>query len=384
MAVFLPVIGYPLAELVEKNGGPTDIAMFQRMFFTVPVLLSTFLLVDRLNEKRKRCRARPLRPIVFLSVFAIAATGIVLEPSRAPYFNRFWHVVSMTPNDLTLQPLLREAELSGIASPTGLVVAPPVATAVAYSNNVTPYGSSAYRLIGKSQVNEMADAVSFCGALISNFLPANPVRASSVKNEWASPYETGVPEPKYYGWMLVGGNPPETPTPSREIEGALFPIHNPAGRASYILSSELNPVSGSKTYVVSITISQAGNANAGNYLCIAWYDENKRLLEANKERPLGAGNPDGWVNGTYSYFGLTNTPAPLRAKTFRCEFGAGTGQRIPAGASYARLGALLNYTDAPKLPTTIYDGERIPIQTPRFASSRRLRLPYTLQDLSPD
>ena len=159
-------------------------------------------------------------------------------------------------------------------------------------------------------------------------------------------------------WLVFAGSPPQLTTGDLPSAAAIA-LQNPPNQTSHVFTAAMFPIEASKSYRVSLKARSRGERKGLAYLAIAWYDKDKRLLEANAPSPGGAGNPLGWGNGTYSYFGLVAQAPPLVWTRFTQTFGLNEPAAVPKAARYARIGALLNYNSEPQVVTQLSELELI-------------------------
>lgn len=124
-------------------------------------------------------------------------------------------------------------------------------------------------------------------------------------------------------------------------------LQNPIGYSSEAFTSNMIPIERLKSYHLEMTVKQIGNNHATTYLAVAWYDAAGKSLYSNAAQPHGAGNPQGWINGIYSYFGLVAQSPPTTWTTYIISFGLGAEATIPPLARFVRVGTQLNYTATP-------------------------------------
>lgn len=74
------------------------------------------------------------------------------------------------------------------------------------------------------------------------------------------------------------------------------------------------------------------------YLLVAFYDASGTLMS-------GTANPAGWTSvGDYHYFGLANQVMPAAWTNYDASFGKDETFKVPAGARYAALGMIANFS----------------------------------------
>jgi hypothetical protein len=147
--------------------------------------------------------------------------------------------------------------------------------------------------------------------------------------------------------MTLGGSRLDFVTGLTDLPGSSTALQNPPGQASFAFTSDLILIDQAKNYRVEFCVRQALGTDATAYLALSWYDKEERWLTTNVPAPAGAGNPVGWENGTYSYFGLVDASAPTKWTVFKKSFGFGEIAAIPRNVKFVRVGALLNYYRTP-------------------------------------
>jgi hypothetical protein len=148
-------------------------------------------------------------------------------------------------------------------------------------------------------------------------------------------------------WTTVACTPPEFVSNIVDFNASSTALQNPPGQRSDVLSSDLIRIDPLQNYQVEFSVRQCDSTHATAYLAVAWYSQNGQLLRSSDPVPAGAGNPIGWGVGMYSYFGLVDAAVPAAWTTYRKSFGPSEAAEIPPHAKFVRLGALLNYHEAP-------------------------------------
>ena len=273
-------------------------------------------------------------PFAFL---LLAVAALLLVPANGPDYNRFWQALMIPSDDLQLKPVLsnvesvinRQYDITHLR----LVTTPIIAYVVGV---ISPRNSSLIvRGIGQSVTEPLNRAV---GIALS----------SQLKIESKYPMLTRDPSAANPSrWVTVAGSPPEFLTGINDSSASSTALQNPPGRCTQVFTSDLILLDPQKSYRVEFSIRQTAGRISTAYLAMAWYDDREHLLASNIPNPAGAGFPDGWKNGTYSYFGLVGGPPPHTWTIFRKSFGLGETAAIPSYARFVRIGALLNYNSTP-------------------------------------
>ncbi|MBI2515843.1 MAG: hypothetical protein HYV95_02900 [Opitutae bacterium] len=366
LALSLPCFALPFSHILTVYGSSPDIILtFHRLLFAVSgspalvVLLASALTptdpaaAPRTNHASRwpgvRLPARAACALLLLALASLAA----LSPAKSTY-NRFWCGLQVTPGDLSLRHLVavwNQQNVDLASADNALVVTSPLGTQVRDTLAGTP------RLVPLRQslappaflaqefqfaVRAAASAATLCrGRVEPSTSPDWTIfsEIGSARSETRLVANlTGSPTP----WIRLGGQPPQ----QMFNRGARL-VGNLPGQASDAFSPELIRVDHNKHYRVSAALRQTGNPKAVSYLAVAWYDENAELLRSNRPVPKGAGEPLGWVNGNYSYFGPAGCSTAENWTTYEISFGRGERAAIPDNAVFLRVGALLNHDGAP-------------------------------------
>jgi hypothetical protein len=307
--------------------------------------------------------SRFLRKLLVASGPTAVLAGVVLLPAGKPSYNRFWQSIQITPEDLTLRQetaLVSPKERPPMEPTETLTISHPIVSEVSAVFQPDPFfkplrmADVTASTAALNQALELLQAVApHFAPLLSHQLTPNPsllllcnrVLKQPGARLIAKPTSTNIP------WITLGGDIPR----QEQLLSQRQTISNSTGKISYPFNPELIPISRFHRYRVECLIRQSGSTEATNYLAIAWYDHNGKLLESNLASPLGAGNPPGWNNGTFSYFGLIGRPAPDAWARYTFAFGVGETAAIPPNASFLRIGALLNFNGKPNANVSLTD-----------------------------
>lgn len=365
LVVVLPGFSLPFASaLVARSNSPDDIMMFHRLFLAVPngLAVAAVCMTAFSRSKVVTCQSannafRPFSlsfrtPAAFL--FTTLLLAVVLHPGY-PAYNRFWHCVQSTPSDLQLQHFAALPDSVRLTQPERekrLTVTSSLGAAVIDSFQGSAQLTGLRRIFAPTISDELERNLMrrcfwlsvlrpLAGSEPTAFLPDFSVwvltsHAPAVAKAIERP-ATGAPS-----WTALGGYAPI----SAIADGSLL-ISNAPGRSSHVFQSKFIPVDQKERYQLTCTLRQSGSSSARNYLAASWYDKDGRLLQSDLPPPQGAGSPSGWSNGTYSYYGLLDEPAPPVWTTYSIAFGLGEAAAIPPHAAFIRIGALLNYNSAP-------------------------------------
>jgi hypothetical protein len=339
IALVAPCFALPLAESLLSKG---EIVTFHRMLFAVPSCLGLVVLAHRyvanagdrsVISSSRRGYWHPLPTVVIIACVA----WITLVPSSNPWSNRYWQILSVTPQDLrgnTIIANIKSVETrSGASSPSKLVAT----STVAYIFNTIsplefPYTE---RMIDWPMTESIESAIA---ALRSSHPTLDPDSTMNDDPAASTPSE----------WTTLAGSPPEFITNLSDFPACSTALQNRRGQSCEVFTSTLIPINAEHNYRAEWSIRQLSGTDGVAYLAIAWYDAESRLIESNKPPPSGAGFPAGWwSNGLYSYFGLVRTKVPTMWTTYRTSFGPDEKAAIPLAAKFVRIGAQLNYNESP-------------------------------------
>lgn len=373
IALVLPCFALPFAHALATLSRPESIVTFHRFLFAVPMGLALMATASRETRSGARCVARetgnqdlamgtdPTPTAYFLPFFktlsrpngflplgvAGLASAVLLSPSAWP-FNRLWHSLQITPDDLNLRHYIiawTPENLAGAVDDSTLTIAHPLTLKVREAFLPGQARGRLRTLHTALATRDVELQLNWLGSIT----PADWLITRTDCNEtWrifsriCSPKE---PPPLHVNitasdspWLRLGGRDPEL-----EYVDERLMIRNPPGASTQAFSSLLFPVDRGKRYRLTSSVRQTGNPSAVNYLAVAWYGKDGRLLRSTLNPPEGAGAPPGWSNGTYSYYGLSGRPAPEKWTSYSITFGLGQAAAIPANAAFLRTGGLLNF-----------------------------------------
>ncbi len=370
-ALILPVFAVPFANAVSANQPTENIIIFHRMLFAVPLSLGTVVALARLAPDIASASGQTsLRPTASgemrfplclpayswtVPIFVVVA--LLLPPGPKGYA-RFWQSMQTPPGDLQLvhEILLLDSTSSlAKAQPADtLLVSGPLERRVR-SAFVSAAGGDEFRRI-HAPLNAGEFSRSFAdircfprGARLEPGLRTGSDMPPGFM-AFSFPGPDRVPETRLIenptsrgsSWQTLSGTPVEITAAT----GNSTIVRNPPGRTAHVFAARLIGVDHGRRYRLTVTLRQTGSASAINYLAVAWYDAKGNLLDSNCPPTSGAGLPAGWINGTYSYFGLAGQPGSPDWTTYAIEFGPGEAASIPTNAAGLRIGALLNYNGA--------------------------------------
>lgn len=110
------------------------------------------------------------------------------------------------------------------------------------------------------------------------------------------------------------------------------------GQGTAVLSRRF-PLDSTQSYRVRTWAKQVSGTSS-MYLAVAFYDAAGTLIS-------GSSSPSGWADhGDYHYYGLVGVSAPGTWTEYSASFGADEVKGIPAGAKFASLGLISNFSAA--------------------------------------
>jgi hypothetical protein len=101
------------------------------------------------------------------------------------------------------------------------------------------------------------------------------------------------------------------------------------------VQSDIIPIDINKNYRLEIYAKALAGTGTG-YLGIIWYNSAQEYIPS--------GGVPGWENGSYSYYGRVNQAFPSTWTRYATSFGPDETRKVPGNAKYARIVALLNYS----------------------------------------
>ncbi|HRJ45866.1 MAG TPA: hypothetical protein PKY38_00760 [Opitutaceae bacterium] len=370
LALALPCFALPFAHVVVSQTHAENIVTFHRFLLAVPLGLAAVAAFSRSgfaytpaayhgvasSPSSPAALPRDPRPSYRMTIATAGLPCALLlalcfSPGSSAY-NRLWHSLQVTPDDLALRHFTAvwTPENRALAqAPDTLLIGHPMGAKVQEAFSPSPYWYRFRPIHDPIPVSEIEHRLDWLRALSPEEWKASETDASQ---SWQIFARIGRDDPSARlhvdfttsntPWMSLGGSGPKFTFASGQLV-----ISNPLGAASYVFNPELIPVDHSKRYRLTSSLRQTGDSAATNYLAVVWYDRDGRLLQSHAPQPEGAGAPVGWSNGTYSYYGLTSQPAPPEWTAYTITFGLGEPVAIPANAAYFRIGALLNYSSTP-------------------------------------
>jgi hypothetical protein len=342
IALALPCFALPLAHVMAAQAG--EIATFHRFLFAVPAGLAFVVVFSSWRPDSVEDRELATR---YYSLLCTGLVGAVALSAGTPSFNRLWHALQITPDDMQLRSYAAAwtpANLKLAKEESTLVIASPIGATVKEAFQPGPFSPRFRSANVPFFISELDRSLAILGVL-DNTDWGEPIAGD---RDWQlftnSRSFTSALGPvanltaQNTRFLELDGQPA-----NQIFSGGRLTISNPPGATSSVFSAELIPVDRAKHYLLSSSLRQSGNSSGINYLAVAWYDANRRYLPSNHARPVGAGEPTGWSNGSFSYYGVVEKPAPLEWTSFTVSFGLGEVAAIPFDAAFVRVGALLNH-----------------------------------------
>lgn len=364
----LPFITLPLVRALDARS-VFEINTYSRILFSLPACLALTYIISHGVKYLASSRSNPtwslvrVRDLPGCALICAIVAALVAIPGSPPAYNRFWHSIEITPDDLQLRHLTKlwspENRIQVVHADT-LTISHPLVSEIKWIFQPELYRNSARLADASVPIRELTQQLDLFDTVCFNFdrpstlqnipLPDQLLfhsRESYRPTARIASFPTSVSLP----WITLGGAAPQEVllAPHRLI------IRNPIGSVSYPFNSELIPISRYHRYQLTCAIRQSGAPDAINYLAVAWYDKSANLLPSNLPFPQGAGNPAGWNNGTFSYFGLIGRPAAADWTSYVISFGPGEAAAIPANAAFLRIGAMLNFNGEAKASVELTD-----------------------------
>lgn len=362
-ALLMPGVAVPLAERLVSMADHY-VVLFHRMFLASPSLLAVIAAISnlrwrglRLPRWRQAGEAMSEAHLLTGGLCIALALAVILPPS-GPIYLRLWHSIHVVPDDLSLRLTLdhlAEARALSANLPRALVV--PTHAAWAVEGAVLPRAVSGDpRAIGISpvatpqrQIARFADQVLSSSSRGLGQIAIGPdaapisstpqIKADTFHHRAEVLFDGTVRAHEHW---TTHRNTRFEYVPENAHGEDVYVCQNPRGEPSWLFTKQLIPIVADATYEVSIMARQKDGAPTKTFLAVAWYDSAENLLDSVDEPPVGAGNPVGWHNGIYSYFGLDGIPASREWTTYHVTFGLAETRLIPAGARFFSVGALLN------------------------------------------
>lgn len=358
----LPHAAVPISMILNANvAGADGVLLFQRLLFAIPASLAIVVQGERVwLYLRTRTRGLPHDhsgpAIAMLLCVLFVFTG--MGGSAA---SRFWHSLFSVPEDLSLHSHIDNISRVAFASSTKrdqFVLSSKIGQDV-----FETFSPSRYRSLRRVEIPPISQQLEHSLAAIGfpldsggrfEFDPAyhpNGLSADVALIVNKSPLVSPVAAASLAragDWTHLVDSPPVF-----ESVPGNFVVSNPRGLASAPFSRLLIPVERSARYRVSVEARAVGPSSSQNYLAVGWYDANQTPMLSRNLRTADSQYPKGWINGDYSYFGLTGTAVPGEWTTYTMDFGQGERSEIPREAAFFRVGALLNQDLKPAATTQI-------------------------------
>lgn len=352
VALALPCIAVPLAQELVARGGLDYIVTFHRLLFAVPGHLSIVVVGFKICQHVATSTRVGRGPVIAGSC---ALGGLLLMPGWISY-DRFWNAFGQLPADLHLNHITSHLPEPGIVSEKKsdtLSVRAPIVTSVEQAFHPTEEWWL-FRRVGNSGSNLLDDTV-------AQFAPWIP-QSSSVEETSSGEGQIKAgdlpPSPNFAqrqdairnpqllfdsNWSDRTWDSENRTAPRIEFTGDTRILSNPSGASVHLFSSATVPIDPRRRFLIEMDVRQTTDGQASNYLAVSWHRKNGTWLRSSADPPAGAGNPRGWLNGPWSYFGLKGDEAEREWQTYSTRFGFQESGAIPSSAASIRLGALLNY-----------------------------------------
>jgi len=352
----LPVFAVPFAKTVSRVA-EHYVVTFHRMLFATPILLASIVsltvLCSQMKWKNKTssnysCPTKPVFRIIYGAILLCCCIS-----AGKPGYNRFWHSLASIASDLQLRGSIADtaAQRSQPSSTrTVLTRVGTAATAAAFPNTRTAE-SRMFTIPATAILKRSLELLGLDESLLKSLHRtslrqtnrAHTLRLIGVNPHRLSDGNTIAPDK----WISLKSDPQSFNYNTHGSGYDSFLIENAKGRCAWVFSSAFYSITDADTLSVAMTVRQSAGRAATVFLAVAWYDESGAFLDSGAPYPTGAGNPPGWQNGIFSYFGLSGDAAPSRWAEYTTTFGLGHAQRIPSHARSIRIGAILNGNEAP-------------------------------------
>lgn len=383
----LPCFALPFADaLAFRTSSYDNIVAFHRCLFACPMGLALIAalssarttLISTAHNASHSSRFLPLTstparlPVVpgllpaVTFLYPVALLTVTLSPTANAY-NRFWHSVQVTPDDLQLKHFVaiwNRPHLSAAADDNTLTITSSLGTQIQEALSPSNHMETFRHIHAPAITAELEQKIHESRLSMSRSRPIPSLyyatQSSLMPDASIFPLPSPAPrKPQLIAnptssaslWLSQDGHAPDIAlSPDGNVQ-----ISNPTGIPTHVFNSSLIAIDRNQRYRLTCTLRQTGTTSATNFLAVAWYDQNREPLVSNRTAPAGAGSPVGWVNGTYAYYGLIDQPAPTSWTTFTISFGLGEGASIPAHAAFIRIGALLNFRATPNAKIQVKD-----------------------------
>jgi hypothetical protein len=353
MVLALPCFALPFAQVIASRTYADNIITFHRFLFAVPMGLAVVTLFAGKPAMRGETGAlktteqsnkflHPLLSYRHLLIY-MGLVGVITLSSGTYSYNRFWHGMQSVPADLQLRHQITpwtSATIEQARDENTLMIDTALGANVYQCFASAPY-PYVFRRIGEPlDSHELRRQIAW-----HNLLEASEhanLKKTMKPTRQIQPRPQLEFDPAESSWTTLAGSPHQ----QFFLNGALV-VGNSPGKSTDVFSSQMIPVSLVGRYQLTCSVRQMRGAPTVNYLAVIWYDREKKILESFLSQPEGAGAPAGWTNGTYSYYGLREQPAPAEWTSYTISFGPRMHAEVPFNAAFIRIGALLNYGGTP-------------------------------------
>jgi hypothetical protein len=378
-----PCFAIPFSIQVNRVGGDLNVITFQRLLFAIPIGLALVCLVARLTHtppKDKLSNRRHPFEFTLITSTCLILAALTTVPSSQSTYNRIWNTYVVVADDLRLRDIFNQyaaVKRQLLNSPESRVITVQAGSAL-LPNATDLIVANQFRMIGLPAIDSIVASLDLLGfdaintpsrkayeRSVNLLSISNPSRNES--NRFSSPnLITDSRVTALTDWVNFGGHEPELISGILDLPNVSTALQNPIGVSCQPFTSKMIPVQRLKSYRLDMAVKQVREVGATVLLAVAWYDGNGGILTSYVAKPQGAGNPSGWRNGTYSYFGLVNDRAPTAWTRYSITFGLNGAAAIPPNARFLRVGALLNFNVTSSAVVQLADVRMIEIPTPKI------------------
>lgn len=326
----MPIVALPFSNMLASKG-VDQIVAFHRMFFAIPAGLAFIICLRHASQTLLpdyRAGASVRWAIAMVGLLALVG----LSPGW-PTYNRFWNLIAVTPNDLSMKVILHHATQPQNSNFDRFLAVPAI-TSVLGAIDPSRFPKR-QRLIGQPMAGPARRIVRLLDS-------SQPTPQGIIPEPW---HDSLVLSPRT--WFTHSGVPVEFNRVGNFYSWYDSVLQNQPGQASEVLTKDLLPIVPGLTYQIEVSIRQIKGEPSVTWLALAWYDNKGVFLPSFAPQPTGADSPTGWNNGTFSYFGEYTAKSTSAWTIFRVSFGNSEQRKIPVEARFIRIGALINTRQTP-------------------------------------
>lgn len=110
LAMSLPLVSIPFANVLARHGGVEGIITFHRMFLAIPSGLALVAFVGGFNRAHLGSRedtgtfiTRKYQSSIPYALTIFVLLALLICPTSGPYYNRFWHTLTIPAEDLSMR-----------------------------------------------------------------------------------------------------------------------------------------------------------------------------------------------------------------------------------------------------------------------------------------